>query len=158
MCNVQLISYNESYLHELSSFSLPEDQVIFTALPLQKLNNTANSSEISHMIILADEKPVGFFSLEEGEKRDKYTTNKKAKLLTAFSINFEDQGKGFAKKSLRLLPAFLYEQFTEINEVVLGVNKRNIAAKSLYLSSGFKDLGEVYEGLKGPQHILHLTL
>lgn len=102
--------------------------------------------------------PVGFFALEEGEKVYKYSNNPMARVLTSFSIDSGSQGKGLAKRGLKLLPSFVKEVLPNINEVVLGVNKRNIAAINLYLKTGFVDKNQVYDGPKGPQHILHLNI
>ncbi|BCB04198.1 hypothetical protein KH172YL63_23310 [Bacillus sp. KH172YL63] len=56
------------------------------------------------------------------------------------------------------LPDFLREHLPDTKEIVLGVNKRNAAAISLYLKTGFVDEHEVYVGPKGPQHVLHLRI
>jgi ribosomal protein S18 acetylase RimI-like enzyme len=155
---VTLIKYNETYTRKLSDFHLPEDQLQFTGMPLDKIHNPAISKDTSHVVILHDGEPVGYFALEKGEKLRKYTSNQEARLLTSFSIDTRHQGQGFAKKGLHQLPSFIRENLPDTNEVVLGVNKRNQAAISLYLKTGFTDENEIYEGPKGPQHILHLKV
>ncbi|MHA7136528.1 GNAT family N-acetyltransferase [Rossellomorea arthrocnemi] len=156
MSIVTLVEYNETYERNLKEFHLPEDQLEFTSMPLDKIHNPSISKDTSHVVILHDEEPVGYFALEKGEKLRKYTSNQEARLLTFFSIDARHQGQGFAKKGLQQLPSFIKENLPDTNEVVLGVNKRNQAAISLYLKTGFTDGNEIYEGPKGPQHILHL--
>lgn len=158
MPHVSLVEYNETYKRKLSDFHLPGDQLQFTSMPLDKIRNPSISKDTSHIVILHDDEPVGYFALEKGEKLCKYSSNPKARLLTSFSIDATRQGQGFAKKGLHLLPSFIRENLPDTNEVVLGVNKRNKAAISLYLKTGFTDEHEVYEGPKGPQHILHLKV
>lgn len=158
MPHVTLAEYDSTYERQLSDFHLPEDQLQFTSLPLNKIHNTSISKDSSHVVILHDEKPVGYFALEKGEKLSKYSSNPNARLLTSFSIDARHQGQGIAKNGLHQLPIFIKENLPDTNEVVLGVNKRNEAAISLYLKTGFTDEDEVYVGPKGPQHILHLKI
>lgn len=155
---ITLSVYNETYEHQLKDFHLPEDQLQFTSLPLDKIQNPTISPDTRHIVILSDDTPVGYFALENGEKLRKYSSNPKARLLTSFSIDARHQGQGIAKKGLNQLPGFMREYLPETDEVVLGVNKRNQAAISLYLKTGFTDHDEEYVGPKGPQHVLHLNI
>ncbi|MFG6147424.1 GNAT family N-acetyltransferase [Halobacillus sp. B23F22_1] len=68
------------------------------------------------------------------------------------------QGKGIATQGLKLLPAFVKEALQDVDEIVLGVNERNVPARNLYLKTGFVDKNQIYNGPKGPQHILHLKV
>ena len=155
---ITLALYNETYEHKLKDFHLPEEQLQFTSLPLNKIQNPSISPDTRHIVILSDDTPVGYFALENGDKLRKYSSNPKARLLTSFSIDARHQGQGIAKEGLNQLPGFMRENLPETDEVVLGVNKRNQAAISLYLKTGFTDHDEVYVGPKGPQHVLHLNI
>nr|WP_240190021.1 GNAT family protein [Bacillus sp. P14.5] len=68
------------------------------------------------------------------------------------------QGKGYAKAAMKLLPSFVLEHFPETSEIVLAVNERNSAARTLYMKSGFKDNGKKLMGRKGLQSILTYKL
>ncbi|MGD7043146.1 GNAT family N-acetyltransferase [Jeotgalibacillus proteolyticus] len=155
---VKLVPFSETYTEQLSGFYLPKDQLEFTSLPLDKIFSPAISKDTLHILILNGDEAAGYYALETGEKLHAYSTNKQARLLTSFSIDAKHQGKGLAKTGLKLLPSFMGETAPEVNEVVLGVNKRNQAAINLYLQTGFIDEGKLYEGPKGAQHILHLKL
>ncbi|PPA69369.1 GNAT family N-acetyltransferase [Jeotgalibacillus proteolyticus] len=155
---VELAQYNPVYDDQLAAFHLNEEQHQFTSMPLEKLNHPKLSANAKHIVILDNRIPVGYFALEEGEKLAKYSQNQRAILLTSFSINSKYQGKGIAKAALKLLPGFITGILPDVNEVVLGVNKRNGPAINLYKKLGFVDHNEIYIGPKGPQHILHLKL
>ncbi|MEK4084133.1 GNAT family N-acetyltransferase [Psychrobacillus sp. FSL K6-1415] len=155
---VQLVKYTEKYEPFISNFHLPPDKLQFTCYPLEKIKAPTASHEIIHILILNKDIPVGYFALENGEKVLKYTNNLNARLLTAFSINNDFQGKGFAKQGLLLLPRFVKKNFQNVNEVVLGVNKRNTAAINLYKKTGFIDHNEIFLGPSGEQHIMHLDI
>ncbi|WP_345840750.1 hypothetical protein [Bacillus sp. P14.5] len=59
---------------------------------------------------------------------------------------------------MKLLPSFVLEHFPETSEIVLAVNERNSAARTLYMKSGFKDNGKKLMGRKGLQSILTYKL
>ncbi|WP_079478952.1 GNAT family N-acetyltransferase [Halobacillus salinus] len=155
---VSLIEYKDTYEHLLSGYHLPEEQQTFTSLPLQKIHNPEVSETSTHVLIMEGDRPVGYFALEDGEKARRYSDNPKARVLTSFSIDSNFQGRGMAKEGLKLLPSFVEAYIPDTDEIVLAVNKRNMAAIGLYLKTGFVDEDEVYEGRKGPQHVLHLYM
>ncbi|MEK5417241.1 MULTISPECIES: GNAT family N-acetyltransferase [unclassified Paenibacillus] len=155
---VVLEMYTNTYDEQLSNFHLTKEQLQFTSMPLDKINNPNISNRTKHVLILENSVPVGYFALEDGDKLLKYSNNSNARLLTSFSIDSGNQGKGLAKIALKLLPDFVKNNIPQTDEIVLGVNKRNKPALNLYLKSGFIDENEFYEGPKGPQHILHLRV
>lgn len=81
-----------------------------------------------------------------------------AMLLTAFSIEYLHQGKGFAKKAMKDLKTFVMKEFSFCNEIVLAVNKRNVPAQNLYKKAGFTDTGRRKMGKIGEQLILSLSI
>ncbi|MFE8698865.1 GNAT family N-acetyltransferase [Cytobacillus sp. FJAT-53684] len=147
---VDLQLYKSEYLESLSRFELPEDQEQFTALPIHSLEMTHERHPI---VILSNNEPVGFFVLHSSERVEEYSDNSNAMLLTALSINYSQQGKGFAKKGMAQIKDFVIETFPECNEIVLAVNKRNIAAQKLYEKVGYKDTGRRKMGRMGEQFI-----
>ena len=156
--SVILVEYTNTYDEQLSNFHLPKEQIQFTSMPLNKINEANVSNTAKHVLILKNSVPVGYFALEDGDKLLKYSNNSKARLLTAFSIDSRNQGKGLAKIGLKLLPEFVKNNLPDTDEIVLGVNNRNNPALNLYLKTGFVDENEFYEGPNGPQHILHLRV
>lgn len=156
--SVELVEYTDTYDEQLYNYHLSEEQLHFTSLPLGKIKNSNISNTAKHVLILENSVTVGYFALEDGEKLLKYSNNPNARLLTAFSIDSRNQGKGLAKTGLQLLPEFVRNSLLGTDEIVLGVNKRNTPAYNLYLKTGFVDENEFYEGPKGPQHILHLRV
>jgi RimJ/RimL family protein N-acetyltransferase len=153
---MKLQLYSEKYKEDVDAFSLEEEQHQFTALPAEALQIIDKNR--FPIVMIADEKAVGFFVLHQGEAIQDYTSNPDALLLRAFSVNQFHQGKGYAKKAMKLLPDFIKQNFMEVDEIVLAVNERNIAARSLYLNSGFEDQGKKLMGRKGWQSILTYSL
>ncbi|OQP17559.1 MULTISPECIES: GNAT family N-acetyltransferase [Geobacillus] len=150
--------YHSDHDATLRSFDLPKEQQRFTALPAEALKACSEEKERKPIVILHQERPVGFFVLHTGKQIRPFTDNPRAVLLRSFSINYPEQGKGFAKQALALLPAFVNTHFSDINEIVLAVNERNVAAQRLYLTAGFIDSGRRREGKKGRQLLLYYPL
>lgn len=92
---------------------------------------------------------VTFFVLHEKDGLKSYSENRKAMLLRGFSTDFYHQGKGYAKKSLMLLPGFIHNECSYIDEIVLAVNVKNKTEKSLYKKCGYVDEGARKMGRKG---------
>lgn len=153
---IQLQAYQPTMRKYFDQFLLPDDQLIFTAYPLYKIDHS--TQDTIHVAIVHEEIPVGYFALENGPKLKRYTDNTLDRVMTAFSINYPDQGKGYARAALQQLPAFAKAIDPTLTEVILGVNKKNNKASQLYKATGFIDHHEEFVGSKGPQHILHLPL
>ncbi|MGM0846674.1 MAG: GNAT family N-acetyltransferase [Bacillota bacterium] len=144
--------YSEKMKAELYEFSLAEEQHQFTALPSEALEIEERNRY--PVVIMEESRAVGFFVLHKGSAVRDYSRETNALLLRAFSIDGVQQGKGYAKAAMRLLPSFVLEHFPGTSEIVLAVNERNTAARTLYMKSAFKDDGKKLMGRKGLQSIL----
>ena len=99
---------------------------------------------------------VGFFVLDTAASPADASSDL---VLRAFFVDAAAQGRGLAKAAVGLLPALVRADFPDVRRVVLTVNVRNPAARTVYLSGGFADDGELYlGGSAGPQHVLRLDL
>jgi len=156
--DVKLDFYKSEYEEFLRGFNLPDDQVRFTALPSDKIEEAINISEQYPIVILADKEPVGFFILHSSKRVKDYTNNPKALLLTALSINHSQQGKGYGKKGMEMLKEFARQSFPDFNEIILAVNKKNIAAQKLYEKVGYRDTEVRKMGPIGEQLVLSYSL
>lgn len=153
--NIELVHFSESYVEQLNRFELPEEQHQFTALPQEISIEKVGQYPI---VILSGGVPVGFFVLHATDRVQQYSSNPQAMLLTALSIDHQQQGRGYAKKAMSALADFVKQEFKECNEVVLVVNHKNIAAQNLYVKVGFMDHGERRMGSIGEQIVMNLPL
>ena len=152
---VTVAFYRGSYKQELEQYKLPEEQEIFTAMPIEALNMASQDNNCYPIVILSGEVLVGFCVLHVGSDMTELVGNPQAILLRAFSINYEHQGKGYAKAALKLLPDFVATHFPEANEIILAVNAKNRVAHKLYEQVGFQDHGYRKMGVNGIQFVLH---
>lgn len=146
---LELLLYEETFRTALENYPLTEEQLAFTGHPLELLER--NISTYTPIIILEEGQVVGFFVLDTGEDRFNYTDEQATILLRGYSIHPSFQGRGIAKQSLALLPAYIAKFFPQVNQVVLGVNEANKAAQSLYIKAGFVDEGKRFTGRSGVQ-------
>ncbi|MBP0725235.1 GNAT family N-acetyltransferase [Bacillus sp. RG28] len=151
---VSLSLYKPEYYDQLKLFKLVEGQEQFTRLPIESIRVSINNPDCYRIVILNHDLPVGYFVLQIGESVKEYTENERAILLRSYSINSDQQGKGFGKQSLELLDQLVSKLLPNYTEIVLAVNDRNNVATSLYLKSGFVDRGQKAEGRSGPQKVL----
>ncbi|UNP78845.1 GNAT family N-acetyltransferase [Bacillus nitratireducens] len=156
---IQLVPYEEQYKEIIQSFTLPSEQVQFTANPGELLEKAKND-RTKNVVVILDYSgvPVGVFALQTGDRVQEFTENKDAILLTSFSVNHNKQRKGYAEKSLALLQDFVKNYYPIINEVILAVNEKNIPAQKLYKKVGFQDKGFRRMGPIGQQIIMHLPI
>ncbi|MFC0476301.1 GNAT family N-acetyltransferase [Robertmurraya beringensis] len=153
--NISLDLFQLKYKERLFSFELPNDQVKFTALPSHVLEVQEGQFPI---VIVEDDVPVGFFILHSTSRVKEYSNNPNAMLLTAFSIDYSKQGRGYAKKGLLLLKKYIQNQFPSCDEIVLGVNHQNVPAQNLYARVGFQDTGRRVIGSLGEQFVMTLHI
>lgn len=79
--------------------------------------------------------------------------------LRGMLIDRDHQGRGLGTRALAELAPHVRNHYPDARQVVLTVNLQNPAARAVYLKSGFRDEGEVYDGgTRGPQHVLRLDL
>jgi RimJ/RimL family protein N-acetyltransferase len=152
--SITLSPYEPDHQQALQFYPLTPEQLEYTEHPLELLKHDGHSR--TPVIILARNQIAGFFVLDVSDDRYWYTENPNSVLLRGYSIHPDFQGQGVAEESILELPSFIRKNFPQFDEVVLGVNERNEAARHVYLKAGFTDEGRRYMGPKGQQYALHL--
>ncbi|SFA96217.1 Acetyltransferase (GNAT) domain-containing protein [Lentibacillus halodurans] len=154
--NITLQCYHPRFHSQLENYYLKGDHHYYTAHPIDAIKDRGHDR---HPIVLVKNQTViGFFVLHGWNGVRKYTGNRQAMLLRAYSIDSRQQGKGYAKQSLQLLTPFFKNHFPEKKEIILAVNLKNTAAQHVYKKAGFVDKGKRVMGKKGEQLILHRGL
>lgn len=153
---MELQSFNTSYQYLINGYQLVESQLQFTGHPRECVKLSSNSR--TPILAIVEGKLVTYFDLHQHEGVAPYSDNCNAILVRAFSTEVHEQGKGYAKKALQLLPEYVQKNFPHINEIVLAVNIANTAAQNLYKKCGFKDYGVRRQGPKGELIVMSLLL
>lgn len=146
---MRLKFYEEKDDYLIERYTITEEQLRYTMSPKESIDLMKQDKNRHAILVLNEDKLVTFFVLHENEGVKPYSSNEQAILIRAFSTDFYEQGKGYAKAALQLLPDFVLKHFPNINELVLGVNQPNTAAQSLYKTCGFVDEGRIAKGFRG---------
>ena len=157
---IQLVFYNSHHFEELNLYELDKSQMEFTVSVHQsiKVQQIESISDKQPVTILYHGKPIGYFVLDFSEDKLNYTNSTDSVLLRSLSLNPDFQGKGFGKQAMLLADEFVKIHFPDMKRIVLSVNFRNLSAYELYKKTGYTDTGRVFEGIKGPQHIMEKFL
>ncbi|AIL44966.1 GNAT family N-acetyltransferase [Elizabethkingia anophelis] len=153
---VKILEYQTEHFADLTSYTLPEEQAMFSRIPAEVLNNPRIDDETDrfYYTIMYNDKAVGFFLLEFAHDRWYKPQDETAALLRSLTLNPEFQGKGIAKEMMIQLPDLVRKQFPDVKEIAFGVNFKNTSAYQMYLKAGYQDSGKSFDGPKGPQHIM----
>jgi len=157
MSQVKLFMYTNEHYEQCDAFILPEEQIQFTTFPTEVVSEALSNPDKFPVVIKKETEVVGFFILHLNPPKT-HRTDERSVLLRAFSIDARHQQQGYAKEAMMQLPAFVNEHFPEVTAITLAVNKKNIAAKSLYFKTGYVDTLQSVIGPIGEQHILAFDL
>lgn len=157
---LQLVPYNSTHFEELDSYTLDEFQAQFTTSMRENIlvKNILSIPEKYPITVIFEQKPIGFFILDNSEEKFVYTDEKEALLLRSLSLNPQFQGKGLGKQTILALDSYIKDNFPIHTKIVLAVNERNTLAKALYLKSGYTDTGKTVMGIKGLQYIMEKSI
>lgn len=157
---MKLINYSSQIISQkqLENFSLTENQVIFSGLPMEAIEQSKAEKNRYPIFLIDKDKAPTFFVLHTEEGPKQYTDNPHAILLRSFSTDRKFQGKGYAKQALIRLPEFIYQNFSTVNEIILGVNSMNEAAIGLYKQAGFIDNGRPLKTEYGELRIMYQSI
>ncbi|MCK1507962.1 GNAT family N-acetyltransferase [Bradyrhizobium sp. 18] len=114
----------------------------------------SRSSEMEHPFsIVIRDKIIGFFVLREKGALPEWAP---PDVITLHSLRVGRayQGNGYGKAAIRLAVQWILRNRPHVSYLMLGVNARNVAARGVYLKSGFRDTGASHWGPIGPQNIL----
>ena len=155
---MDILSYRAADRNSILNYSLAPESLAFTRTPREALAYGRGRHGYYPYLCLADKQLVGFFVLDAGADKYRYTADSSGLLLRSFSVADPYRGKGYAKAILKQIPDFIAENFPQFKTVVLGVNKQNKIAVNLYRNHGFSETGRTYVNTKGRQLIMEMHL
>ncbi|KQU95545.1 hypothetical protein ASD12_23870 [Mesorhizobium sp. Root102] len=100
---------------------------------------------------------IGFFILREKQALPDWAP-RGVITMHSFRICRTHQGKGYGRAASDLAIAWVRHNRSDVRQLMLAVNTRNVLAKTVYLKSGFIDTGAIFRGPIGDQHILSFEI
>ena len=155
---MELHQYNPKWTDLLEDYYLPDGQLYYSATPKEAIEISKGNQDRHDILGLDNGELVVFFVLHENEGASPYTDQENSILIRSFSTNYKHQGKGYAKESLKQLPAFVKTHLPHIENIVLAVNVNNTAAQHLYKKCGYKNEGVRVDGSKGELIVMSYRL
>ena len=146
---MKLYFYNHAFTELIENYTLTDEQLRFTGTPKDAIDLSNAEHNRYSVLAVKNEQLVTFFSLHKGEGVKPFSPNDNAILIRSFSTDFHQQGKGYGKNALMLLPEFVRSNFNDIDEIVLAVNVKNDKAQALYNKCGYIDEGVREMGRSG---------
>lgn len=154
---IQLRPMTPDDLEAVRRLTVNEEQHAYIRPITQTLAEKNNDRD--YHLIIESHRIVGFFVIDKGySSRYDFTDATELGLLGYF-IDHKHQGKGFGGAACRKLREYLPREYPRYASIALTVNCKNLPAQRAYLSGGFHDTGELYQGGRsGPQHIYRMRL
>lgn len=156
--DISLRFFTDDDLPRVEAYYLTEEDVYFTSPTSEVLETCRANPDCRMVLIMRREDVVGLFVLRFGSVIERHTSNPRALGLFSFSIDSREKGKGIASRAVKLLGRFIRENFSDVDEVLLGVNVKNPAAERAYLNGGFVDTGRKFKGEIGYQKLFSMTI
>lgn len=159
MNNIDIRPFEENDRAALKDFKLSEQQLEFTSLPLDVLNDALGDEERQPCVVVNGEDGiVGFFILHKHYRHEGYDTRREVVFVRSLSINESVQGKGYGTKVALNLPIFVQKHFSDYDHLHLVVDTDNAAAWNLYERAGFIHTATKEDGPIGLERLYHLDL
>ena len=159
MNKINIRPFEESDRAALKDFKLSAQQLEFTSLPLDVLNDAVGDDDRMPCVVIDKEDSiVGFFVLHKHYQHEGYDTRREVVFVRSLSINESVQGKGYGTKVALNLPIFVQEHFSDYDHLHLVVDAENAAAWNLYERAGFIHTATKEDGPIGLERLYHLDL
>lgn len=140
---MKLVAYDDAYYEKIENFQINSSQLEFTNAPLDNIK-LAKQNPNRHCILgLSNQNDlVVFYVLHEDCEFTNYFSTPAESTIFIRSLSTDERHlrKGYARKSLERLDAYLVEHMSHIKHIALLVDKPNQIAYQLYTSLGFKDV------------------
>ncbi|TCK94635.1 pyridoxal-phosphate dependent enzyme [Paraburkholderia sp. BL9I2N2] len=159
-CRVTLTALSHFDDASLAHLELAPEQAQFVE-PLHTVFlglQSSDNSELKHPFgIVVQDEIVGFFVLREKSALPEWAPPDVI-TLHSFRIGRSYQGNGYGKAATELISKWVASNRPYISRVMLAVNRKNLIARHIYVSCGFRETGATYCGPAGPQDILQYKL
>lgn len=135
------------------------NQTLLTGQPENAIRLSQKNKDYHPILLVNQSNEIyTFFVLDYGDDKFKYTSNPNSLLLRSFSTNERFLRKEYAFSALSLLSKYVQTNYPNIQEIVLGVNKKNLVAQNLYKKAGFEEKTKTYIGKRGIQLIFSKSI
>ncbi|QQA41801.1 GNAT family N-acetyltransferase [Pelagovum pacificum] len=157
MSGVSLRPLPRTEVASVHHLELPEVQMPFAGRMTDI--TVGDPEDVDYHAVEAEDAVIGFFKIDTAYRERLGFGGPEDLGFRFFLIDHRYQGRGYAKAVMAALPDYLRQHYPGRSVVWLTVNLKNHRAYQIYLSAGWEDTGDQYEGgPSGPQHVMRLSL
>lgn len=150
--------YDDTDQTLIDNYCLSEIKLRYVREPRIAIALTRKDPQRHAVLAFEDEHLVAFFTLFEARGSTAYSDNENSLLVQDLSTDFRHLRKGYAKQAVQLLPTFIHQHFSDIDQLTIIVNEDKAFTQALSLEAGFKDTSHQLPHIYGSQVLLDIPI
>ncbi|MGX7264677.1 hypothetical protein [Enterococcus crotali] len=136
-----LAMYDDTHQTHIDNYCLSERKLRYVREPKIALALTKRDPKRHAVLVFEGEYLVAFMTFYETKNDISYSDNKKSLLVQDLSTDYRHLRNGYVKQAVQLLPDFIRQHFTTIEQLIIVVNEDKAFTQALRIDAGFKDTG-----------------
>ncbi|WP_375179331.1 GNAT family N-acetyltransferase [Enterococcus rotai] len=150
--------YDDTHQTFINDYCLSQKKRRYVREPKIAIALTKKDPHRHAVLVFEHDQLVAFMTLYEAQGGSPYSTNKNNILVQDFSTDYRHLGKGYAKQATHLLPAFIHQHFSTIDQLTIIVNEDKAFTQSLCRQAGFKEADNHLPPIYGSQVFLEIPI
>ncbi|MGX7150124.1 GNAT family N-acetyltransferase [Enterococcus ureasiticus] len=150
--------YDDTHQTLVDNYCLSEIKLRYVREPKIAIALTKKDPRRHAVLVFKNEHLVAFLSLFEAKGSSTYSDNKNSLLVQDLSTDYRHLRKGYVKQAVQLLPRFIHQHFSNIDQLTIIVNEDKAFTKALCLEVGFKDISHQLPHIYGSQVLLEIPI
>ncbi|ALS02601.1 GNAT family acetyltransferase [Enterococcus silesiacus] len=136
-----LAMYDDTHQTAIDNYCLSEKKLRYVREPKIALTLTKKDPKRHAVLVFEGEYLVAFMTLFEATEGSPYSDNNSSLLVQDLSTDYRHLRNGYIKQAVELLPSFIRQHFSMIDQLIIVVNEDKAFTQALRLEAGFKDTG-----------------
>ncbi|WP_086314537.1 hypothetical protein A5821_002115 [Enterococcus sp. 7F3_DIV0205] len=153
-----LTMYDDKHQTLINNYCLSERKLRYVREPKIALSLIKKDPQRHAVLVFEGEHLVAFLTLFEAKGSSPYSDNPNCLLVQDLSTDYRHLRNGYIKQAVQLLPAFVHQHFSTIDQLTIIVNEDKEFTQALRLEAGFKDTGHKLSHVYGSQVFLQIPI
>ncbi|EOH95063.1 hypothetical protein UAW_02142 [Enterococcus haemoperoxidus ATCC BAA-382] len=153
-----LTMYDDTHQEHINNYCLSERKLRYVREPKIAIALTKKDPQRHAVLAFKDEHLVAFLTLYEARGGSPYSDNKNSLLVHDLSTDYRHLNNGHVKKAVQLLPSFIRQHFSTIDQLTIIVNEDKAFTQALRLEAGFEYTENNLPSVYGSQVFLQISI
>lgn len=150
--------YNDTHQSLIDHYCLSDIKLRYVREPRIAIALTQKDPRRHAVLIFEDKHLVAFLTLFEAKGSSPYSDNKNCLIVQDISTDFRHLNNGYVRQAIQLLPSFIRQHFSTIDQLMIVVNEDKAFTQALCVDAGFKDTCQLVPPIYGSQVRLQLPV